>query len=221
MKRCYENRSEHSARTSSLRDETRNKHSHASHHSSLNWQLLNSRWLRRLLHYYYYYYYNHFMTLCPGLPRWVSTRRINHSGFCWSRHDGVAVASAEPYASYLHFATEDNQSVRFLRAGCLSWHPTKSIKALKHWFNTWAEFRHNINCRWQLWIIVTKYTEVDARCMVNWPRLSVKHRPSQVFSMHSIVLSIHPLLTTATTDMQWQNFSSPEFRTKFQIPDCI
>ena len=45
---------------------------------------------------YYYYYYSRFTTLCPGLPRWVVTRRINHSGFCWSRHDGTAVASSEP-----------------------------------------------------------------------------------------------------------------------------
>ena len=88
---------------------------------------------------YYYYYYNRFTTLCPGLPGWVGTRRINHSGFCWSRHDGVAVASAEPYASYLHFAPEDNyastSSVRFLRAGCPSWHPTNSIKSTEgqHW----------------------------------------------------------------------------------------
>ena len=42
-------------------------------------------------------HYNRFMTLYPGLPRWVGTRRINHSGFCWSIHDVVAVASAEPY----------------------------------------------------------------------------------------------------------------------------
>ena len=45
------------------------------------------------------------------------------------------MASAEPYASYLHFAPEDNHastsSVRFLRAGCPSWHPTNSVKALK------------------------------------------------------------------------------------------
>jgi len=40
------------------------------------------------------YYYNRFTTLCLGLLRWM----INHSGFCWSRHDGVAVASAEQYA---------------------------------------------------------------------------------------------------------------------------
>ena len=84
---------------------------------------------------WYYYYYNHFTTRCPGLHGWVGTRRINHSGFCWSRHDGVAVASAEPYASYLHFASEDNDastsSLRFLRAGCPSWHPTNRVKALK------------------------------------------------------------------------------------------
>ena len=30
---------------------------------------------------HYYYYYNRFTTLCPGLPRWVSTRRTNRSGF--------------------------------------------------------------------------------------------------------------------------------------------
>jgi len=83
----------------------------------------------------YYYYYNHFITLCLGLPGWVSTSRINHSGFCWSRDDGVAVASAEQYASYLHFAPEDNHasisSLRFLPARCSSWHPTNSIKELK------------------------------------------------------------------------------------------
>jgi len=48
---------------------------------------------------------------------------------------GVAGASTEPYASYLHFAPKDNRastpSVRFLRAGCPSGHPTNSIKALK------------------------------------------------------------------------------------------
>ena len=47
-----------------------------------------------------------------------------------NRYDGVAVASDEPYASYLHFAPEDNHasnsSVRLLWAGCCSWHPTAS-----------------------------------------------------------------------------------------------
>ena len=82
-----------------------------------------------------YYYYNRFTTLCLGRPRWVGTRRINHSGFCRSRHDEVAVASVEPHASYVHFAPEDNHastsSVRVLVAGCPSWHPANSVKALK------------------------------------------------------------------------------------------
>ena len=47
----------------------------------------------------------------------------------------LAVASAEPYASYLHFAPEDNHvstsSLKFLRTRCSSWHPTNSVKALK------------------------------------------------------------------------------------------
>ena len=53
--------------------------------------------------YNYYYNYNRFTTPCPGLPRWVANR-INHSAFCWSRDDGMAVASARPYASHLHLA---------------------------------------------------------------------------------------------------------------------
>ena len=79
--------------------------------------------------------YDHLMTICPGLPRWVGTRRINHSGFCWSRHDGVAVASVEPYASYLHFASEDNHtstsSVKIFTGWMPFWQPTNSVKALK------------------------------------------------------------------------------------------
>ena len=63
------------------------------------------------------------LTHCPGPSRWVGTRRINHPGLCWSRYNGVAVASYEPYAGHLHFAPEDNHastlSVRFLRADAL------------------------------------------------------------------------------------------------------
>jgi len=93
------------------------------------------------------YYNNSFTTICPGLPGWIATRRINHSGFCWSRDDEVAVASPEPYASYLHFAAEDNysniSSVRFLWAGCSSWNPTNSVKALKarHGYKSYKKHR--------------------------------------------------------------------------------
>ena len=109
------------------------KHKEFHHHISVALFQLNLK--PTYYYYYYYYYYNRFTTLCSGPPRWVGTRRINHSGFCWSRHDGVAMASAELYASYLHFTPEDNHastsSLKFLWAGCPSWHPTNSVKALK------------------------------------------------------------------------------------------
>ena len=88
---------------------------------------------------HYCYYYCHFTAFCLGPSGWASVRSMNYSGFYWSKHDGVAVASAELYASYLHFAPGDNHastsSLRFLRSGCPSWRPTSSIKALKaeHW----------------------------------------------------------------------------------------
>jgi len=41
--------------------------------------------------------------LFPGLPRWAGTRKVNQSGFYWSKRPWAAVASAEPYAS-LHLA---------------------------------------------------------------------------------------------------------------------
>ena len=81
----------------------------------------------------YYNHYNRFTTLCPGLPRWVGTRRINHSGFCWSRHDGVAVASSEPYASYLHFASPAPHQPDFYGPDAL---PDTQPTASKHWRQT-------------------------------------------------------------------------------------
>ena len=43
--------------------------------------------------------------LCPGLPRWGATRKVNQSGFYWSKRQWVAVASAGLYAS-LHLASD-------------------------------------------------------------------------------------------------------------------
>ena len=38
---------------------------------------------------------------------WVSHHReVNHSGFYWSKRDGVAVASAGQYANHLHLAPD-------------------------------------------------------------------------------------------------------------------
>ena len=47
----------------------------------------------------------HLTALCPGLHGWASTRKVNQSGFYWSKRQWVAVKSAGPYAS-LHLAPE-------------------------------------------------------------------------------------------------------------------
>ena len=69
--------------------------------------------------------------LCPGLPRWASTRKAKLIKRQWE-----AVATAGPDASQ-HLAP-DSSSCRastsplsFLQAGCPSFHPTNSVKALK------------------------------------------------------------------------------------------
>ena len=70
----------------------------------------------------------------PGLPRWASTRKVNQSGFYWSKWQWVAVARAGPYAS-LHLAPDrkphQHPTTQFLQAGCPSCRPTNSVKALK------------------------------------------------------------------------------------------
>ena len=74
------------------------------------------------------------MALCPGLPRWVGTRKVKSSGFYWSKRQWVAVESAGPYAR-LHLAPDrypcQHHTAQFLQSGCPSCRPTNSIKALK------------------------------------------------------------------------------------------
>ena len=69
--------------------------------------------------------------LFPGLPRSAGTRKVNQSGFYWSKRQWVAVASAGPYAS-LHLAPNRHHAsttpLSFLQAGCPSCHPTNSVK---------------------------------------------------------------------------------------------
>jgi len=52
------------------------------------------------------YYYIHLMAFFPGQPEKAGTRKVNHSGFTAARDDRVAVASAGPYANYLHLAPD-------------------------------------------------------------------------------------------------------------------
>ena len=59
-------------------------------------------WLNRLIH---THTHTRLTALFPGLPRWAGTRKVNQSGFYWSKRQRVAVASAGPYAS-LHLAPD-------------------------------------------------------------------------------------------------------------------
>ena len=49
--------------------------------------------------------YNHLTASFPGQPGWAGTRKVNQSGFYWSKRQWVAVASAGPYAS-LHLSPD-------------------------------------------------------------------------------------------------------------------
>ena len=67
---------------------------------------------------------------------WVGRyQRINILDFAEAIDDGVAVASAEPYANHLHLAPDRSPRQHlitpyFLQAGCPSCRPTNSVKAL-------------------------------------------------------------------------------------------
>lgn len=85
---------------------------------------------------HYYHYYNRFTTLCPGLPRWVETRRINHTGFCWSKRwrggSGISWTVCKSFAPRSRQTTMPvpHHSI-FLRDECSFCQPTDSVKALK------------------------------------------------------------------------------------------
>ena len=61
-------------------------------------------WMKRF-EYLYIYTHTRLTALFPGLPGWAGTRKVNQSGFYWSKRQWVAVASAGPYAS-LHLAPD-------------------------------------------------------------------------------------------------------------------
>jgi len=54
--------------------------------------------------------------LCPGIPKWASTRKVKPIWIYWIKRQWLAVASSGPHAN-MHIAPDS--------------HPTNSIKALK------------------------------------------------------------------------------------------
>ena len=83
-----------------------------------------------------YYYYTHLTALCPGLPRWAGTRKVqpiwillkqvtvSGSGISWT------ICKSAPRSRQI--TTPAPHHSDFLQAGCPSCRPTNSIKALKY-----------------------------------------------------------------------------------------
>ena len=65
----------------------------------LSWNSWNLKLLSDFLKYTHAHAHTRLTALFPGLPRWASTRKINQSGFYWSKRQWVVVASAGPHAS--------------------------------------------------------------------------------------------------------------------------
>ena len=75
------------------------------------------------------------MALCPGLPRWAGTRQVkpiwilleqeivSGNGISW------AICKSAPHSRQI--TTPAPHYSGFLQAGCPSWRPTNSVKALK------------------------------------------------------------------------------------------
>ena len=92
-------------------------------------------WLTQVHQQNYYYYYIHLTAFFQNNLGRPAPERYNILDFTGARDDGVAVASAGPYAHHLHL-TPDRQprqylTTHFLQAGCPSCRPTNSVKALK------------------------------------------------------------------------------------------
>jgi len=62
-------------------------------------------WLKLCVDIISYDTHTRLTALFAGLPMLAGTRKVNQSGFYWSKRQWVAVASAEPYAS-LHLTAD-------------------------------------------------------------------------------------------------------------------
>ena len=103
---------------------------------------------------------------------WVSRHQKGQTNldFNEARDDGVAVASAAPYANHLNLAPDKNHAsistLNFLQAGCSSWCPTNSVKALKAMQRAQTHLHiHPCWTSWRIWTTVCHvYSSQRAAC---------------------------------------------------------
>ena len=70
-------------------------------------------------------------TICPGLPGWASTRKVNQSGFYWSKRQWHQVGRIQICTSLQTDNHASTPLLSFLQVGCPSCCPTNRVKALK------------------------------------------------------------------------------------------
>ena len=83
-----------------------------------------------------------------GQPKYAGARKTNHSEFYWSRDDGVAVASAGPYASHLHLNRDRWQCQHLITQVFIDQTvlllPKKTVS--KNWKHKHAQREHKQTC---------------------------------------------------------------------------
>jgi len=87
------------------------------------------------------------MALCPGLPRWAGSRKVNQSRFYWNEivsGSGIRWAIYKSAPRYRQITTPFS----FLQAGCPSCCLTNIVKALQA--SDWSE---TINRQWKLHLL--------------------------------------------------------------------
>jgi len=95
----------------------------------------------------------HLMALCPGLPGWAGTRKVKpiwillkqETEWQWHQLGNMQVCTA--LQTNNHASTPP---LRFLQAGCPSWRPTSSIKALKGYLVQQATRSQKNHCHFKL-----------------------------------------------------------------------
>jgi len=140
------------------------------------------------------------MALFPGLPRWVGTRKVEpiwilvkqDSEWQWHQLDHIQVCNS--------LQTDNHAStppLSFLQAGCPSFHPTNSVKALKAY-----NIKINKACQNYYWLFIDAAHIVWARgqCRISPPRFLAECCKRQLNQVSLVLLYLR---LSAFSDLCW------------------
>ena len=118
---------------------------------------------------------NSLMALCPGLPRWTGTRNVKPIWIVLKQE--MVGGSSITQLGHMQVSTSPSTDTRsstpplsFLQAGCPSYHPTNSVKALKACKN--AVIISTISVKVNSWsttsLLLTESDSHDNRCCLSY-----------------------------------------------------